>query len=518
MKQIKVLMVAILCCICLSGCGNAVKVPSASSDYVGADYETVIAELQKVGFENIETEIIEDLSSSSSMSDGAVEKVVINNSTKFEKKESFSRDAKIIITYHAIKKIAVPISTDALQDSDYESIGKAFEEAGFTNVKSEEVFDIDPDSMEKDCINEVSINGSTDFSTAEEFPYDANISVVCHRPYEKYTVQIQAECIANLIFSKYDVDIILDGEKKEQLAHGEKASYEFRLKAGDHTFTFAEAGSSSVKGTETVDVSCDMEISYKLSCFSDKVEVETVYIDRKNELGENEAKVEASADDYKYKNYKEIITALEAAGFTNIKTEVLYDIYLGITSEGESDKVTIDGKSDFKKGEVFAKDAEIIVTYHMPEEDDPTKPIEEQEAQANDVTDEIEVLTVDNCEDLAKLLGTDDYEVAKEFAVKYEGRQIEFDGYVADVAHYSDRFREYDTRFNYLIYAGDNGQEHFSGPCIQFRNVNYYDFNLEGNEVDSIPVGMNLHIVAEVVEFNYQQGLLILKPISTSVR
>lgn len=523
MKNIKVLMVVMWLCLFMSGCGNMIKVPTASSDYTGADYETVIAELKKSGFENIEIEIIEDLSSSSSMSDGTVEKVVINDSLSFKKKESFPRDAKVIVTYHIIKKIVAPISSDTIQDNDYENIGKVFKDAGFINVKTEEVFDMDPDNMETDYINEVSINGETTFDITEEFPYDADVSVICHRPYEKYTVRVHVECIGNLFFSKYDIDILLNNEKKEQLEHGEEADYVFRLKEGDYTFIFANTESSSVKGTETVEVSSDMEISYKLSCASDKISVETVYIDRKTELGENEVKVEASASDYKYKNYKEIVTDLEEAGFTNVKTEVLYDIIWGITSEGESDKVTIGGNSDFRKGEVFAKDVEIIVTYHMLQEDDPKKTEEEKEYMYSDymgdtVTGEMEVLTVDNCEELEELLRTEDNEVAEAFASKYEGRQIEFDGYVADVAHYSDSFKTYDTKFNYLIYVGDSGQEHFSGPSIQFRNVDYLSFNLVGDEPDTISVGLNLHIVAEVVEFNAQQGLLILAPISTSVR
>ena len=67
---------------------------------------------------------------------------------------------------------------------------------------------------------------------------------------------------------------------------------------------------------------------------------------------------------------------LEDAGFSNIQTEILYDIVLGWTDEGEVKSVSIDGRTDFKKGEVFKQDVPVVITYHMKEEDDPNKPVE----------------------------------------------------------------------------------------------------------------------------------------------
>lgn len=60
-------------------------------------------------------------------------------------------------------------------------------------------------------------------------------------------------------------------------------------------------------------------------------------------------------------------------GFTNIQTEPLYDIIWGITDDGELDSVYISGKTNFKRGEIFAKDAKILVKYHTLSENDPQK-------------------------------------------------------------------------------------------------------------------------------------------------
>lgn len=94
------------------------------------------------------------------------------------------------------------------------------------------------------------------------------------------------------------------------------------------------------------------------------------------EVGDEEAAVPASASDYKYNNYQDVQKDLEDAGFTNITTEILYDIVWGWTEEGEVKSVSIDGRVDYDKGEVFKKDAPIVITYHMKEEGDPNKPVE----------------------------------------------------------------------------------------------------------------------------------------------
>lgn len=87
--------------------------------------------------------------------------------------------------------------------------------------------------------------------------------------------------------------------------------------------------------------------------------------------GEGEVKVPSSASSFKYEDYQDVEKALSAAGFTNISTEIKYDIVWGWTDEGEVDSVSIDGRTDYEEGTVFKKDVSVIITYHMKEEDDP---------------------------------------------------------------------------------------------------------------------------------------------------
>lgn len=73
----------------------------------------------------------------------------------------------------------------------------------------------------------------------------------------------------------------------------------------------------------------------------------------------DEIKLNTSADDFKFKDYTEVESALKEFGFSNIKYEILYDIVLGFTPSGEVKNVSIAGNSSFARGDVFPSDAEI---------------------------------------------------------------------------------------------------------------------------------------------------------------
>ena len=128
-----------------------------------------------------------------------------------------------------------------------------------------------------------------------------------------------------------------------------------------------------------------------------------------------------------------------------------------------------------------------------------------------------EVLNMNNCEELAALLSLkDEFDPSiAEFASKYQGRTIEFDGNVAYVSPHEG----YNTRFDYLIYAGDYSESEVSGPSFQFEDVNYYDLNLEGDNVpDTFDVGLNIHVVAKIKEYNSESGLFKLEPVAITMR
>lgn len=364
----------VLCALCVACGEKSSKMPAASEDFAGKNYEDVISELRQAGFSNIATKAIEDLSSSGTTADGAVELVSVDGVESFQSGDRFLSDIEITVTYHSIKKLNPPLSSDDIQEFNIAEIGEMYKGAGFTNIYTEERFDLDPDNFDGESENEVNIAGTSQFDTFDSFPFDAKVSIILHRPYKKHTLQVHVDCSPNLIFSKYDIDIFLDDVKQETLTHGSKSDYSFRVAEGSHTLTFSKSGSTSVSGSATIDaVSTDVAVSYKLTCYSDRVAVESVYVDRDIPLSESEIKLVTAASEYKFKDYKDVEADLRSLGFTTIKYDILYDIVFGWTPEGEVSDVTINGRNDFTRGTVFPSDAKVIITYHMSEDDDPSK-------------------------------------------------------------------------------------------------------------------------------------------------
>lgn len=88
-------------------------------------------------------------------------------------------------------------------------------------------------------------------------------------------------------------------------------------------------------------------------------------------------KVNMPASYYEYEasnDYKEVVDKLQASGFENVQTSAIYDLDIDIWGESdlnEVQSVSIDGKTEFSKGDLFPKTAEVIVTYHAYEKDNP---------------------------------------------------------------------------------------------------------------------------------------------------
>lgn len=207
------------------------------------------------------------------------------------------------------------------------------------------------------------------------YPSNKNNKVnIDNNSYNKiYGVKIHIDFTANIIFSKYDV-IISVGNQEKRLYHGENADVQFYLESGSYTVKFENAEDSSIKTERELNVNDNnVEIGYKISCHNDRIDVEQLYIDEDVELQENEIKMTTDKSAFVDKNYKDVITELGNIGFTNIIEKPLYDIELGFTTEGEVENVTIDSKEDYSRGDVFQKDAEVIVSYHLKSQDDPEK-------------------------------------------------------------------------------------------------------------------------------------------------
>lgn len=375
LKRLFIVFTVLLVALVFSSCSkietNAIT-PFTANDAIGKNVDTVKDDLSMAGFDNITIEPLEDLELTQIDQNGIVEIVSINGITNFEGNVEFKSSSKVIIKYHSFKRINIPFSSEEAKNMDADTLVTALKNAGFMKVSTDEVYDLDPDSFHGESEQSVSIDGISSFEKNEKFLPDSTVRVVTHRPYQKYSLKIEINFVENLIFSRYDVNFEINGHT-ERLSHGVDAAFDLHLQEGMYTLTFSSVESASIQTSVTINLTGDTEAGYKISCFNDKITVETLYIENKNAIGENEARVPISSSNCKYKNYKEIEEQFKNAGFTNITTSILYDIFWGITSEGEVEEVSINGSTDFTRGNVFDKNASIVITYHMKEEDDPSK-------------------------------------------------------------------------------------------------------------------------------------------------
>lgn len=85
----------------------------------------------------------------------------------------------------------------------------------------------------------------------------------------------------------------------------------------------------------------------------------------------NEVKINTTYKEYRGENYNQVISELENNGFSNIECIEQKDLVTGwLKDDGDVEKVTINGNSKFEKGDIFPKDAKIIITYHTFKDDE----------------------------------------------------------------------------------------------------------------------------------------------------
>ena len=321
----------------------------------------------------------------------------------------------------------------------------------------------------------------------------------------EYQVTVEVECVKNWLFSKYDVDVYVDDSLEGTLSHGTTDKYPVTLTKGTSTIKFVSVDNDDVTGTVIINISKNEEIKFKISCYSDKISVETISGTLSNNTENTESStskaskitVTMSEDDFKGMNYKDAEKKFQEMGFTvfEYKTLETKDINKPDDTIGAVEiKNWTFGKGDFAVGDTYNADAIVVLWYYICDE-----------PEAN--------LTVDNCPELAEILSNkaeidDSYSA---FAAKYKGRIIEFDGRI----DYCTKHKNYNTRFDYLVSAGDYDPNHQIGPSFKFENVNNSNLN---TNLDTVGVGLNVRIVAKVVNFDSNSGLFYLDPVSVKGR
>lgn len=244
---------------------------------------------------------------------------------------------------------------------------------------------------------------------------------------------------------------------------------------------------------------------------------------------EGEAKTPSGSRAQKGRTYQDVVSNFKEKGFTNIKTEALEDLVTGwMTKDGEVESVSVDGNEGYSADVWYSNNVDVVITYHTFPKDktaDISKGTGEAQQTVKKDANETKVddlktgetkdknLTVDNCEDLKKILQLKDPAdpIIKEFADKYKGKIIEFDGNITFINNHGN----YKTRYDIGISQGDYNETQQSGPSFQFSDVGVYDLGIKELYLpDFVKTGSNIHIIAKVEEYNSKSQLFKLNPIS----
>ncbi len=217
MKKASCLFLALLLLLQLAACTGttpvvvpdttpvptASPVPTVTMPLSAEEFESFTCleaekKLRILGFEQITLQEYADLTSGEADRADTVRSISIGGRSRFATGDSFSADAQVVLQYHTVRTAVIPASPAELAGKDAEAIGKVFTDAGFVNVRTEVLEDLDP---EAEPVSEASVDGRTGFSRDEELPFDTEVVILTHIPRSAYAglteltaEQIYARC------------------------------------------------------------------------------------------------------------------------------------------------------------------------------------------------------------------------------------------------------------------------------------------------------------------------------------
>ena len=276
-------------------------------------------------------------------------------------------------------------------------------------------------------------------------------------PDPTYAVHMIVNCNPNFFFSRYDVEVSVDGSRVAVLDHGATGDYELSLEAGEHRLVFEEEDGSA-DGSQSFPVSGETFVEATISCTSEQIEI----------------------DDYS------VMTAAE--------------------------KQEADAKAAQEAEEKRRAEEEAAAAKAAQEEAERAAKAEEEEAQRKAEAEANKVLTVANCKPLKRALTSNNEDLWWSFADDYEGRKIKFKGNVAALDHHGS----YKTRWDVLFYSGNYSDTSARGAIFRATDKNAYDMGIEDGY--SMRAGDNVTVYAVVAGYDDIHGWIEIEPYKIAER
>ena len=154
----------------------------SSDELIGMNYLTVKGKFAERGFYNVKINPIDDLNISQIDQEDIVSTVLVNDKDHFEKKDKVQKNVPIIITYHSLKKVRLPISSKDAIGKNYEEIVNLLDAAGYTNITTKPEKDLTIGLFgREDAIKEMMVGDDSKAEQNTMYRIDTPIIVKYHK-------------------------------------------------------------------------------------------------------------------------------------------------------------------------------------------------------------------------------------------------------------------------------------------------------------------------------------------------
>lgn len=156
-----------------------IAIGNDNAQFIGMDYEKVVADLKERGFTNVQTQEVK----TGFAKDYTVVEVTVNGVDTYNSSESFVPDTKIVVKYSSKDRVDLTETLKNWQSTDYEELVSLLNESGFATVK------VTPKETEKKSqnrlVSDITLNNEEFIAGDCYLPMSASIKI------EYYNLQIR---------------------------------------------------------------------------------------------------------------------------------------------------------------------------------------------------------------------------------------------------------------------------------------------------------------------------------------
>lgn len=301
-----------------------IQLTDSANSYKGENYYFAIEDLHNQGLKDIRVTPLDDLKTGLSSKDGLIKSVEIDGDSDFESGDWVSENSVVYIYYHSFPK----------QDK-----------RGYSSEKNSHIFiggmDIPlPNYLVEDHISDTKAVYHVEDDLDTRFLILNNTKQI-HEELNSFDTYylLSADEHSSPLF--YDKCLYILGKQNDEV-------YSIQIINIEHEEIINYLMVITPNNSKT-DYSFDMNFI-----------VSDIYVPKDTEI-----QIDFTNKDFKGEDYEDVIAYLKSKGFDNIHENNLEDVVLGIfKKEGAVDNITINGETNFKKGDWIDKSSEIVVAYH----------------------------------------------------------------------------------------------------------------------------------------------------------